>query len=107
MIAYGKKAPLIGLIHWDRRWCVGTGSLRVSSPRWYYARGLCEAARTGGSGGVARVAREFGFAGFGRAKTALGETVSTGFALEEATCRIIWFDVVILRREHRTTLYRS
>jgi hypothetical protein len=79
-------------------WRMDTGSLRVSSPRSRCARCLCEAAQTGGSGEVAQAARGFGFAGTGRAKTALGEIVSTGFELEEAICRIIWFNVFSAER---------
>jgi len=93
MITYHKKAEWMGPIRRSSLWCMG--SLQVSSPRWHCARGLCEVARTGGSGGVAQVAREFGSAVFGRRKTALGEIASTGFELEEATCRRrIWFDVL-------------
>jgi len=91
MIMYGKKAEWMGPIRRNNHWNIG--SLEVSSPRWHYARGLCEVVRTGGSGAVGQAAREFGTAGFGRRKTGLGEIASTGFELEEATCRRIWFDV--------------
>lgn len=91
MITYGKKVEWMVSTRRNRHWC--TGSLQVSSPRWHYAPGLCEVVRTGVSVGVAQAAREFGSAGIGRRKTALGEIASTGFELEEATCRRIWFDV--------------
>ena len=42
---------------------------------------------------MAQAARGSGSADSGRAKTALGEIESTGFELEGATCRTIWFDV--------------
>ena len=92
MITYHKKAEWMGPNRRSSHWCMGT--LQVSSPRWHYARGLCEVVRTGESGGVVQVAREFGSVAFGHRKTALGGIVSTGFELEEATCRRIWFDVL-------------
>jgi hypothetical protein len=108
MITYGKKAGWMGSIRRSSHWCMS--SLQVSSPRWHYARGLCEVARTGGSVGVAQAAREFGSAGFGHGKTALGEIVSTGFEPEEATCRRIWFDVLFSAESiglHSTTVNAS
>jgi hypothetical protein len=66
--------------------------------------------QTGGWGGVAQAAREFGSVGFGRWKTALGEIASTGFELEEAACRRIWFDVTFSTESiglHSTTVNAS
>ncbi len=90
MIEYGnlRKSPWMGSTRWNSRWCVDTGTLQESSLEWHSARRLCEAAQTRGAGGAAQVARGFGFAGFGRAKTALGEIASTDFELEGAICRI-------------------
>jgi hypothetical protein len=90
-ITYDKKAEWMGSIRQNSHWCMS--NLQVSSPRWHYAQGLCGVVRIGGSAGVAQAAREFGSVGFARWKTALGEIASTGFELEEATCRRIWFDV--------------
>jgi hypothetical protein len=104
MITYRKNAEWMGLIRRNSHWCIG--SLQVSSPRWHYARGLCEVVRTGGSGEVAQAAREFGSAGFGRVRTALGEIVSAGFEIEEAMQKNL-VRCLVLRREHRTALYHG
>lgn len=86
MIRYEKKAEWMASIRRNGYWYMD--NLQVSSPRWHYVRDLCEAVRTAGSGGVAQVAREFGSAGFGRRRIALGEIASTGSVPERATCKM-------------------